>query len=70
MVKPYKKITKNQFEKDFFNLMNNAVFENILENVRKHKEEETIWCQSQIIIVQSLSHKDFLAIEMKKLKHL
>ena len=46
--------------------MNNAVFENILENVRKHKEEETIWCQSQIIIVQSFSHKDFLAIEMKK----
>ena len=37
-LKSYKKITKNHFKKDFFNLMNNAVFENILENVRKHKD--------------------------------
>ena len=40
---------------------NNAVFEKAMEKVRKHwdinlsqqKELETIWCQNQIIILQS-----------------
>ena len=39
--------------------------EKIMKNVRKHrdiklsqhKEEETIWCQNQIIILQSFSQK-------------
>ena len=35
-------------------------------NLSQQKEEETIWCQNQIIILQSFSQKRILAIEMKK----
>ena len=44
-MKPYVEINtkleikvKNKFEKDFFKLMNNSIFEKAMENVRKHRD--------------------------------
>ena len=71
-----RKQAKNDFEKDFFKLMNNAVFKKTMENVRKHRDIKLVTTdkrRNQLVsepnyhTTKWFSEK-LLAIEMKKTK--
>ena len=67
---------KNDSEKDFFKLMNNAVFGKTMENVRKHRDIKLVTTDEKINkLVSEPNHhttkrfsENLLAIEMKKTK--
>ena len=66
--------TKNDFEKDFFKLMNNSVFGETVENVRKHRDIKLVTTDKRRnqLVSESDYHttkwfsEELLAIEMKK----
>ena len=73
-----RKKAKNDFEKGFFKLMNNAVFEKTTENVRKHRDVTLVTTEkgrnylvSEPNYYTTMFFTEYLlAIEMKKQKYL
>ena len=69
---------KNNFEKDFFKLMNNAVFGKTMENVRKHRDIKLVTTERRrnYLVSEPNYHttkfftETLLAIEMKKQRYL
>ena len=67
---------KNSFEKNFFKLMNNAVFGKAMENVRKHRDIKSVttYKRRNQLATEPNYHttkyfsENLLAIEMKKIK--
>ena len=65
---------KNNFKKDFFKVMNNAVLGKTMENLRKHRDIKLIIRERRrnYLVLESNYHtakfftEDLLAIEMKK----
>ena len=82
-LKPYidmntdlRKDAKNDFEKDFFKLMNNSVFGKTMENVRNHRDIKIVTTNKRRSILTSEPNyystkyisNDLLIMEMKKVE--
>ena len=71
-----RKQAENDFEKDFFKLVNNSVFGKIMENVRKHRDIKLVTTDKRInqLVSEPNYHttkwfsENLLATEMKKTK--
>ena len=71
-----RKEAKNEFEKDFFKLMNNSAFGKTMENVRNHRDIKLVTTEKQRrkLVSEPNYHttkhfsENLLAIEMKKTK--
>ena len=69
-----RKEAKNDFEKEFFKLMNNSVFGKTMENVRKHRDIKLVTTEKRRIKLVSEPNyhatkhfsENLIAIEMKK----
>ena len=69
-----RKKAKNEFEKDFFKLMNNSVFRKTMENGRKHKDIKLVTTEEKRnkLVSEPNYHTtkhfsdNLLPIEMKK----
>ena len=71
-----RKQARNDFEKDFFKLMNNAVFRKTMENVRKHRDIKLLTTDKRRnhLVSESSYHttrwisENLLEIEIKRIK--